>query len=707
MQGRKIYGVSLFILCALGFSCDRCLAQLPQPHLDRVFPLGGQAGTHVLLDLTGRDLDDVKSLSSDHPGLRAEFVKPNQFRLSIATDTPPGTHDLRAIGKYGLSNARLFVVSRGLKEISKTQPNSTPDKPLVIVVNTAISGLSAANGYDYYRFPARKGQRLTIDCQAFCLESLLRGQLVLFDAKGKEVARGRPHTNGIDPLIDFRVPEDQEYVLRLHDITYTGDLPFRLVVSDHPHVEYAFPPALVPGKETKLALGGQNLPSGRLIPGPTPREELEIAFRVPADEKTLRGSTFINLPAAPSLNARTLELWPPGIANLQNPVTVLYTTAPVVCEHEPNDTPETAQAVTLPSVVCGRFDKPGDQDWYTFTAKAGETIALDLYCERLNYPGDPYLLVTDAKGTELVALDDQGNNINALAQFNRDPVGTLAIPADGTYRIVVRERNRKGGPRYLYALRLSKLMPDFYPVVYHETPNEPTCPTIRQGGASFYEFCVNRRDGFDAPVTVQAEGLPAGVRCRPVHVSSQTETASIVFEAARDAPAWSGAIRLKAEAMIAGKRVAREVDCVQRRWGNGVGNNACRVCREIGLAVRSTAPYGLRTTADKLKVTAGDTVETTISLERYWPDLKGSVQLGGLNLPPGFEVQPATIAADKQQTILKIKAAAEVPPGVYSIIVRGDAQVPFQADPANGQKADVRVADPAPPLTLEVLARKQ
>jgi hypothetical protein len=679
---------------------------LPQPHLDRIFPLGGQAGTEVMLELTGRDLDEVNRLHCDHPGLKAQLVKLNQFRLSIAADTPPGTHDIRAVGKYGLSNGRLFTVSRGLKEITKAQAGSEPARPLLLTMNTAVSGLSKSNGYDSYRFTAHKGKRVTLDCQAFRLDSLLRGQLVLLGANGRELARGKPHDNYIDPLIDFTAPDEGEYGIRLHDITYAGDLPYRLVLSDQPHVEFAFPPAVVPGSETRIVLAGQNLPGGCVL-GPTPFPQIESTLRVPAATNTGLPASFINLPAAPCLNARVFQFWPQVLAAAQNPVTVLYSPAPVVREQEPNDTPETAQAVALPAVICGRFDQPGDQDWYRFTAKAGEAIALDLYCERLNYPGDPYLVVTDAKGAELTALDDQGNTINALSQFNRDPVGMFTIPADGTYRLVVRERNGKGGPRYLYALRLSKLVPDFYPVVYHETPNEPTCPVVRQGGASFYEFCVNRRDGFDGPVTVEVEGLPPGVRCRPIHVSSQTETASIVFEAAREAPPWAGAIHLKAIGQIAGKSVQRAVGCVQRRWGNGVGNNASRVCREIGLAVRPTGPYRLTTTADTLKVAAGDTVETKVSLQRYWADFKGAVQLGGLNLPPGFELQPATIAAGQTETLLKIKVAAEVPPGVYSVIVRGEAQVPFQADPANGQKADIRVADPAPPLTIAVTARKQ
>src|SRR5205807_7090865 len=134
---------------------------------------------------------------------------------------------------------------------------------------------------------------------------------------------------------------------------------------------------------------------------------------------------------------------------------------------QPNDTAETAQLLTLPTVICGRFDKPGDADWYSFSAKKEDSFAVDLLCERLEVPGDPYVLVFDSKGNEIAAFDDHGINFNALAQPNRDPLGVLKIPADGQYRICVQERYRNGGARYQYVLKITKVVPDFYPVVFH------------------------------------------------------------------------------------------------------------------------------------------------------------------------------------------------------------------------------------------------
>ena len=53
-------------------------ADLPSVRFDRLTPLGGAAGTTVDLEATGADMEEVKTLLFDHPGLRATFIKDRQ-----------------------------------------------------------------------------------------------------------------------------------------------------------------------------------------------------------------------------------------------------------------------------------------------------------------------------------------------------------------------------------------------------------------------------------------------------------------------------------------------------------------------------------------------------------------------------------------------------------------------------------------------------
>jgi len=65
--------IGIFLgVCAFGFlmfSASSAHAELPLIRLDRIFPLGGQAGSEVLLEISGKDFEDVKALRFDHPGL--------------------------------------------------------------------------------------------------------------------------------------------------------------------------------------------------------------------------------------------------------------------------------------------------------------------------------------------------------------------------------------------------------------------------------------------------------------------------------------------------------------------------------------------------------------------------------------------------------------------------------------------------------------
>jgi hypothetical protein len=152
--------------------------------------------------------------------------------------------------------------------------------------------------------------------------------------------------------------------------------------------------------------------------------------------------------------------------------------------------------------------------------------------------------------------------------------------------------------------------------------------------------------------------------------------------------------------MVAGKRVEREVRCSQRRWS--IDNiNTSRISREICLAVRAKAPYGLTVPAARVSVPAGGTLASTVRCARLWADFKGKVQLNGLNLPPGFGFASTEIPPDKNEAAVKITVAANVPPGIYTVNLRGDAQVPFRRDTATPPSL-IRVADPATPLTVEV-----
>jgi hypothetical protein len=673
-------------------------ADLPQARLDRVAPLGGGAGTEVVVDIAGRDLDDAKALRFDHPGLVASFVKENQFRVRIAPETPEGSYEVRAVGRFGVSNARLFEVSRGLAEVREAEPNDEPKRAQAVPIEVAICGDSDDGGEDVFRFPARRGRRYTLECRALRLDSTMRPVLSVATADGKELARGRPGYGRNDPRIDFEPPADGEYLARVHDLTFAGGQAYRLLITTRPYLDAAFPPVLAVGKAGEVVVSGRNLPGG----GSPLRT---VTLSVPAPPSTARpwGALIDLLPAA-SLDARGVQVRPVALEHAPDPLTLGLVADPIVVEREPNDAADKAQAIKMPAVVCGRFDRPGDVDGFAIEAKANEVVAVDLLGDRLGLPLDARVVVLDANGGEVATIDDHGQNPGTITLASRDPQGTFTAPADGKYRLVVQETYGRGGPSFAYAMRVGPPAPDFAPVAFHETTNNPSYPLVRRGGRAFCEVLMNRRDGFDGPATIAAEGLPAGVSCPEVHVDPRAEVADVVFIAAPDAADWEGPIRLVARATIAGQPVTRELSWAQRRWPDSVSSNASRASRAIWLAVRPDAPYALTLPDRPVEVKAGESFETKVSLRRRSADVRGRVQLGPLNPPGGFDVPTVEVAEGSDEAALKVGVAADVPAGTYTLILRGDAQVPFSADPKAAEKPDVRVADPTTPLTVVVKA---
>ncbi|HZU35291.1 MAG TPA: hypothetical protein VFA18_05265, partial [Gemmataceae bacterium] len=366
-------------------------AELPQIRLDKVFPLGGAAGSDVVLEISGKDLDGAKTLWFDQPGLSATFVKANTFKIHIPPGAPARTYEVRAIGQYGISNSRLFSVTHGLTDVTEIEPNDTPNKAQRVPLNCAINGNSDGNGDDYFRFSAHRGDRVILDCQALRLDSTLRAILVVSQLDGKELVRSRPYYNQTDPLIDFAVPADGDYLVRLYDMTFLGGQPYRLIISTRPQIENIFPPAIQPGQSVQATILGRNLPGGKSAPGQLIRgrllDQLTVTLTAPTEPAAALRFDQLEPLSSASLNARGFQLRPPGLETALNAATLAFADAPITLEHEPNDTAATAQPVTLPTVICGRFDRPGDGDWYSFTAKAGEQIAVDVLCERIDRPG--------------------------------------------------------------------------------------------------------------------------------------------------------------------------------------------------------------------------------------------------------------------------------------------------------------------------------
>lgn len=673
-------------------------AQLPLVRLDRLYPQGGRSGTTVEVSVSGDHFEDVRALRADDPGLKAEFVKQDGnravFRLSVGTGVTPGMHDVRAIGRYGISNPALFDVNDSLTEVEEKEPNDTPAQANAVPLNCVINGTTDSSGDDCFRWKATKGQRVIMDCAGYRLGNNVDPTLALLSPAGKEVAFNRDF-NGPDPLLDFTVPEDGEYTVRLYDFNYNGGQPYRLRISTGPYLDSLFPPAVLAGAPAAVTVFGRNLPGGL----PTGLMEEGAALQklvVNLPPAVASGLQFFDHPPCAFFAADGFQYRLPG----SNPTFVALAGAPLVEEREPNDSPSQGQVLTAPCEVQARLQKPGDQDWYSIQLKQGQTLALAAYCERIGAQGDLVILVQGADGKDLQELDDSGPSYNQrFTPHNRDPEGLFSAPRDGVYHILVADRYQRGGSRFRYRLRVSPPQPDYRAVLVHNTENIPSALLIRQGGSQHYHLIVERQDGFDGEIGYSVENLPKGVTCPNGTFGHGVNLLPLVFTATADAPPGEAAIRVHTWATIDGRRVERDARSVTQSVANQQGS---RMARDIVLAVRPSAPFAAAVLPVTLTIPQGGAFDLKVSVSRRWPEFKNAVQLAGMDIPSGFNVATGTVAPKQSDGTIHVTIAGNVRPGTYTLVLQAEAQVPFTKDPSGKDLKDVRVVDPSPPISVVV-----
>lgn len=700
----------LLLLTLLACCSQTARADLPSIRFDRLRPLGAAVGTSIEAEISGAELEDVNELLFDHPGLTAKPIagKERWFTISIADDVPPGTYDVRLVGRWGVSNPRLFAVTRGLADVAEVEPNNDAEQAQRVAVNSAINGDVDGNGQDVFLFAAKQGQRIVIDCQAGKLDSMLDATMTLSNSSGTLLAANSDY-NGRDPLIDFIAPSAGDYLVTLHDLSYRGGFPYRLILTDQPCVENVFPRVVPADKPVEVTLLGRNLgpnatPSRLTLDG-LPMDEHRQQLVPPADVHSLGAYRFQEHPSdhtvLPTAATCTLTGFQAETPFAASAIPVMVVDAPSITEAEPNDDAEKPQPVSLPLVVSGRFDRPRDADWYEFEVEEKGQYAVEVYCERIAGRADAYVVVMDDQGKRLTELDDFGHRMNAFDGHLRDPSGMVNLSEKRKYRVMVQDRYRRGGARYHYVLQVRKPEPDFYAAVIHSENPGPAGTTIWQGGARYLDVVVHQSQGYNGPVTITAEGLPPGLHCAPTILLNNSR-GTFVLWADQEAAEWTGAIKLFATGEREDGTFRREVRPYTKVWSQS-GMNSSRPTRELALAIRPSAPFAMQFPQEVVEVVAGEKTEVKLQLARLWPDMTSDVTISALSPPGGFNIANGKFTGAATEISIAVEVQKGRPAGDYTLTVLGQAQVPFNKDAAAKERPNTLVSLPASPVTLRVL----
>jgi len=690
---------------------------LPQPRLLIVIPTGARVGSTVEVAVTGQDLDDAQGLYFSHDGFKTEVLeapKPDKkgiatarFKITVPIDAPLGQHDVRVISKWGVSNPRTFVIG-DLPETVEKEPNNDVDQAQRVELNSTVSGtISTPTDVDYFVFAGKKGQRVVVSCLASSIDSKLHAALQLYGPKETLLGFNRDY-RGTDALLDATLPEDGDYHVRIFSFTYTqggSEHFYRLTISTAPWIDAVFPPVVEPGKQTKVTVYGRNLPGGK--PDAAAQldgrvlETMTATIEVANDPVALQRLAFPGQVAPQSASLNGFAYRVKNDAGSSNAFLLTYARAPVVRDNEANDTPETAQEITLPCEIAGRIEKKRDRDWYVFSAKKGDVFSIEAFGERIGSPLNLVFSMRDAASGKLLYESADNTETLSATQFvtrTEDPPRyRFVVPADGKYHLLVTSREAfvQAGPRQLYRVRVTPERPDFQLIVMPTSVSAPDACVVGGGSYQPYTVFVWRHDGFAGDVALAADGFPAGVACPPQTIAANGKQAALVVGAAADAAAWTGSFRVTGTATINGEKVVREARPATITWPAQQNvPTIARLDRSLVLAVRDQAPFSLTIKADKDETVAGDNLKLTVKAERHWSDMKGAIQLSALSVPANMTLsQPLpmlTPGKDEATLTLDVKAAA--PAGTYTVVLRGQTQVPFSRDPNAKQKQNAAVS---------------
>jgi hypothetical protein len=651
----------------------------------------------VTVTVNGTSLDGLRDIRSTVPRMTAKQTGTKRFTLTIPASALPGVYDLRAVGLYGMSSPRAFVVSNRVECLEK-EPNDTFASAQPVSLDGVVNGrIEKPGDVDCYQFRARAGQRIVLECLAERIDSQLRAVLEVYDAAGKRLAVNRGST-GIDPLVDFLVPADGTYFVKVFDLSYLGSAAhfYRLDLDTKPRVQFALPCVLTRGKPTRVKLFGRNLlpPSlrSRKAGSGLSLDCVEVEVIPPAVDR----HELLPLPLRPAQMAvDALPYYYPGS---HAPVLLSVTDVPVLSAAPDNTVPDHAQVLDVPCEVSGQLAEGDERHWYAVHARRGEVLWLEAFGSRIGSPVDLDLAVLDPSGRkELVKLADSLEDLGGyrFPTAHADPAGRWVVPADGRYLILV--RNLIGGPnrdpRRLYRLSVRREEPDFHLAVISRRTDQPAGLNLWRGGRELVEVLALRRRGLSGPIRVTADKLPPGIQCPDSWIGPGQDRGILVLSASRDCPSFAGGLNLVGHADLRGAEITRPARGGTMIWP-GQTTPSGRLTQAIPLATAPEANVLLTASPGEAVIDQESVLDVAVDVERF-EGSSAPVHLTGVGLPRLAGNALATIPAGKNKGWISFFFPASLPPGPYTFAVQGETV-------AIGSGSKVSVTLVSNPITVRV-----
>jgi hypothetical protein len=523
-------------------------AQVGFRQLTTVHPVAVQRGTERMVRLRSNfTLDNAYATFFDRPGITMKFAEtkpikaprknrasvgtPFRFQVTVPEDQPTGVYELRVATKQAISSISHLLVTDFPVVVETEDDNNSPQSAQSVSLPIAICGVCERDeDVDCFRFAGVRGQRITTQVYAQrvteCIHIMLvkhpiyhmNPVLTLLGPSGQVVAENDNFYGG-DSFLHCELPEDGEYVVRIRDVRYAGSEKFSycIEISDRPFLKAMFPLAVQSGTTIEAT------PVGYGFKSTTPMK-LTAVDDQPAGWKPIRYQTP---------NGET------------NEVPLLTSPHRQYAVSEGSDSRESATPIEIPCGISGRISTPDEAQYFGFDAQKGHYYLFEVEAHRHGLPLDSLIEVFTADGKMLAEADDSPGSPHARSYASKDSRLRFKAPADGRFYVSIRDLNGGGGEHYVYYLRVEPDGPDF------ELFGEYYYAMLAPGTRMLWFAGINRLNGFDGPVEIEIEGLPAGVTMTPVTIPTGMNHCALILSADKGAKIAASLVRVVGKSTVA------------------------------------------------------------------------------------------------------------------------------------------------------------
>jgi hypothetical protein len=500
--------VQLLMLPLAGcFLCEFARPAIAAPFVESVDPPVLPRGATTRVTLIGTGLEQPVAVWTSSPGAVITGTpsglgsdREAVLDVVVPDEAPMGLFGLRLATRSGLSNVHLVLIDQ-LPVTRAGSLKTSIDGSVHIQLPACVAAACRPEAIDKYSINVQSGQRVSFEVIGSRFGKDYDPLVTIRDAAGRRVAQSDNHPGlFFDCRFSHTFEQAGRHLIEVRDSRYDGHPSWKYVLraGSFPAASVSVPSAISPDFSEPFRLPEAGDATATLA------RPLKPDFRTSyAELRTEQDDVATWIPISRS--------------SLENRF-----------EAEPNDQKEQATPVSVPSILNGVLEVPGDQDWFALDLVKGQTVTFTGVSAEAGAAADLELVFFDDTGRELRRVDDL-NEQRFDKPFVREARFDLNIGRAGRHHLLVRDVARSGGFAFAYRVEVSTPTPRI------ELSADYSRFTIPKNSWQPIPIHV-QRSGFAGPITLTLEGAPAGVSLSPLVIPADAAEIECRLAASNSAP---------------------------------------------------------------------------------------------------------------------------------------------------------------------------